>query len=68
MDDMAKKLKVRITKCYLVEVIDENGYVQYWKDPFGLENVADDYCFGNKDDAVRRGKELMEWVQESEDE
>jgi len=58
------KLKVRITKCYLVEVIDKDGFVQYW-DEHGTNRTADDYCFGTKEDAKLVGEDLMRLVEES---
>lgn len=61
---MAKKLKLRITKCYLVEVVDKDGYVQYWEQD-GIDNVADEYVFGTKEDAIKTGNKLMQWVEES---
>lgn len=65
---MADKLKLRITKCYLVEVIDKDGYVQEGYDKFGDPFVADDYCFGTKQDAIRLGNELIELVEKSRNE
>lgn len=59
-------LRLRITKCYLVEVVDKQGNVQYYKDIDGMETVADDYCFGTKVDAERVGKSLIKLVEESE--
>lgn len=64
---MAKKLKVRLTRCYLVEVVDEKGNVQEYIDVDGTSNVADDYCFGTKEDAMRVGNTMIEWVKESEE-
>ena len=63
---MAKKLKLRITKCYLVEVVDEQGYVQYYEQD-GMDYVADDYVFGSKEEAKKRGETLTQWVRESEE-
>lgn len=61
------KYKLRITKCYLVEVVDENGYVHdYCQDGRSIE--ASDYCFGTKEDAIKTGNELIKWVEESEEE
>lgn len=40
-------MEVRITKCYLVQVLDEEG-----------NELECEYVFGNKEDAVRCGKEL----------
>lgn len=62
---MANKLKVRITKCYLVEVVDKNGYVQFYTNK-GEECTADDFCFGTKDDAMDLGRKMIEKVKESE--
>lgn len=62
------KYRIRITKCYLVEVVDKDGNVQYYKDVDGMETVADDYCFGTKADAEQTGKRLVKWVEESEEE
>lgn len=60
-------LRLRITKCYLVEVIDKDGNVQYYKDIDGMDMVADDYCFGTKEDAKKVGQSLIEMVKESEE-
>jgi hypothetical protein len=40
-------MKVEITKCYLVQVFDEDG-----------NEVACQYVFGNREDAKQVGKEL----------
>lgn len=57
--------KLRITKCYLVEVVNKDGYVQdYYQD--GSCHEASDYCFGTKEDAKRTGQRLIEYVKESE--
>lgn len=46
---MSQKLKVRVSKCYLVQVIDEEG------------NELDlDYVFTDRKGAEQRGKELKE--------
>lgn len=60
---MSNKLKLRITKCYLVEVIDEQGNVCEVYDNFGDLQVADDFCFGTKEDAKKLGESLIDWVE-----
>lgn len=59
-------MKLRITKCYLVEVVDEQGNEQFFN-RYGCEEVASDYCFGTKADAEKTGQRLMEWVKESKE-
>lgn len=60
---MAKeKMKIRITKCYLVEVVDENGMVYEFENRYGQLEVADDYCFGTKEDAKKLGEDLKRLV------
>lgn len=61
------KYKLRITRCWLVEVVDKDGYVQEYTDSYGMLNVADDYCFGTKEDAIKTGNELIKLVEKSED-
>lgn len=52
------KLKIRITKCYLVEIIDEEG-----------NSILCEYVFGDKEEANDVAKSLKESVkQEIEDE
>ena len=41
------KTSVRITKCYLVEYIDDNG-----------KELCSDFCFGTKKDAEEVGERL----------
>lgn len=56
---MTEELRIRITKCYLVEVVDKNGYVQeYYQD--GSCHDVSDYCFGTKQDAMETGRRLIE--------
>lgn len=51
------KLSVRVSKCYLVQVLDEDG------------NELDlDYVFTDRKGAERRGKELMEELLKAEEE
>lgn len=38
---------VRITKCYLVEYVDDDG-----------KELCYDYCFGTKEEAVKVGEKL----------
>lgn len=58
-------LKIRITKCYLVEVVDKDGYVQEYRQDGELYE-ASDYCFGTKEDALKTGNIIKEWVQNKE--
>ena len=52
------KIKTRITKCYLVEIIDEEG-----------NGISCEYVFGDKGEANDIAKSLKESVkQEIEDE
>lgn len=64
---MSDKLKLRITRCYLVEVVDKDGYVQRFN-RYGCEEEANDFCFGTKEDAKKVGQRLIEWVEESRNE
>lgn len=45
-------MKVQITKCYLVQVLDDEG-----------NEVACEYVFGDKEDAKQAGKRLKEEAQ-----
>lgn len=47
-------MKVRITKCYLVEVLDEEG-----------NEVSCEYVFGDKDEAKEAGKRLKGEVEKN---
>lgn len=58
-------LDLRITKCYLVEVIDKDGNVQTFKN-YGSDEVADDYYFGTKKDAIEMGRRLIALVEKSQ--
>lgn len=42
-----KKLSVQLTRCYLIQVLDEDG-----------NEVSCEYAFMDRKDAVERGKEL----------
>lgn len=41
------KKDIRITKCYLVEYIDDNE-----------KELCSDFCFGNREDAEKLGEKL----------
>lgn len=43
------KMKVQITKCYLVQIVDEEG-----------NELKCEYVFGDKEDAKKVGRELKE--------
>ena len=45
-------MKIRITKCYLVEVTDDNG-----------KEITSDFSFGTKDQAMELGKTMMKEIQ-----
>ncbi len=62
---MKNQYKLRITKCYLVEVIDKNGCVQEYRDR-GSYIEASDYCFGSKEDAKRIGEQLIGYIENSD--
>lgn len=47
--------KIRITKCYLVELIDKDGNIQQGN----YNNDLTDFCFGTKQDAIITGKRLL---------
>ena len=47
--------KIRITKCYLVELIDKDGYIQQGS----YNNDLTDFCFGTKQDAISTGNRLL---------
>ena len=51
------KLKVQITRCYLVQVVDENGY-----------EVAYDWCFCKREDALLTGQNLIKDIKKQEEE
>ena len=44
-------MKVSITKCYLVQVLDDDG-----------NELKCEYVFGNKDEAIKSGKHMKEEV------
>ena len=44
-------MKVRITKCYLVQVLDNEG-----------NELESEYVFGDKEDAKAHGKSLKELI------
>ena len=44
---LIKKENLRITRCYLVEHIDDNG-----------KQISSDFCFGTKEDALKVGRKL----------
>lgn len=46
-------MKVQITKCYLVQILDDNG-----------NELKCEYVFGNKNDADKTGKELKKELEE----
>lgn len=48
MDDQRKAVKVQITKCYLVQILDKDGY-----------ELECDYSFVNKEDAKRIGERML---------
>lgn len=45
------KIKTRITKCYLVEVIDEEG-----------NSLVSEYVFGDKENATNEAKSLKKSI------
>lgn len=47
MNMKPRNLKVRVSKCYLVQVIDSNG-----------NELDSQYIFGSRNDAERRGTEM----------
>ena len=57
-----RKYKLRITKCWLVEVTDNKGFVQKYKSESGRIKRADDFCFGTKEEAKQLGNKLMKLV------
>lgn len=48
-------MKVQITKCYLVQILDDEG-----------NEVACEYVFGDKKDAKQAGKRLKEEAKDNE--
>lgn len=46
-------MKVRITKCYLVQILDADG-----------NELKNEYVFGDKEDAKAHGKSLKELIKE----
>lgn len=48
-------MKVRVTKCYLVQVLDDDG-----------NEVACEYVFGDKEDAKQVGKKLKEDIKHND--
>ena len=47
------KTKIRITKCYLVQITDADGY-----------EITSEYVFGDREEAERRGAMLRSEVDE----
>lgn len=62
-----KNFKLRITKCYLVEVVDKDGNEQEYRRD-GNVYEASDFCFGTKEDAKKLGEQMIKWVEGSENE
>lgn len=48
-------MKVRITKCYLVQVLDDEG-----------NQLTSEYVFGDKEDAKATGKALKQELKEGD--
>lgn len=60
------KYKIRLTRCWLVELVDneervEEAYVH------GRYEELDSYCFGTKEQAIAEGERLL-YIKESEEE
>lgn len=60
------KYKVRLTRCWLVELVDKDGYVATYDPHCGGEEILDTYCFGTKEDAIKAGEDLLR-LKEKED-
>lgn len=56
-------IKIRVTKAYLVEVTDKDGYLLYMDD-YGKQVSASDWCFGNRQEALALGEQLKKMVLE----
>lgn len=56
---MAKKYKIEITRCYDVQVLDEDGnMVDFHNEGF----IAQEYVYGDRKEAIKTGKMLKELV------
>lgn len=60
-----KNYKIRVTKCYLVEVVDKDGNIQEFNNNYGQTEFADDYYFGDKEGAIILGENLVKLVERS---
>lgn len=58
-------MKVRITKCYMVDVIDDDGNVVIYPTHYGTTELATTTEFGTRREALHSGQMLMEYVQKS---
>lgn len=51
--------RIRLTRCWLVELVDKDESVVEGTDRYGDPYVCDEYCFGTKEDAVKEGESLL---------
>lgn len=58
------KYKLRVTRCYLVELVDKNENIVE-TDIHGMTELLDEYCFGTKEDAIKTGERLL-YLKETE--
>ena len=49
MDDLEKAVNIRITQCYLIEVINKGG-----------KELESDFCFLTYGEAKKQGKRMLE--------
>ena len=60
------KYRIRLTRAYLVEVVDENEHVVE-HEVLGQRAVLDSYCFGTKEQAIKEGLMMINWKESEND-
>ena len=56
-------MRIKLTKCYTVDIVDENGDIIECKNNLGQCEIATSTVFGDRKEAMREGKALKKWVQ-----
>lgn len=59
------KYRIRLTRAYLVEVIDKDENVVDIN-RHGISEVLDSYCFGTKEQAINEGLIMIDWKESEE--
>lgn len=56
-------MKVRLTKCYMVDIIDDDGNVVIYPTQYGTDALATTTEVGTRKEALHAGQVLKEYVQ-----